>query len=212
MDHSTPARPRRIVVGISGATGATFGVAVLRRLAAMQVETHLVVSKWARHTIEHETSMTIQDVYRLATHVHAPGDQSSVLSSGSFRTDGMIIAPCSVRSVASIAQGIADNLMLRAADVVLKERKPLILMVRESPFSAIHLANMLTLARLGVSIFPPVPAFYNRPESVEQLVDHIVVRALDQLGIEDPNARRWDGQLGRPGDVPTWPEDPNPDP
>lgn len=211
--HEVPApRARRIVVGISAATGATFGIAMLRKLAALEVETHLIVSKWARHTIEHETDLTVQQVHELATHWHAPGDQSSLLSSGSFRTDGMIVAPCSVRSVASMAHGVADNLLLRAADVTLKERKPLILLVRETPLSAIHLENMLTLARLGVSIFPPVPAFYNRPETVEHLVDHIVVRALDQLGIEDPSARRWDGHLDRPGTPRTRSGQPSTDP
>jgi 4-hydroxy-3-polyprenylbenzoate decarboxylase len=188
-------RPPRIVVGISAATGAIFGVEVLRRLAQAEVETHLVVSKWARRTIEHETELTFAEVCSLATHVHPHGDQSSVLSSGSFRTDGMIVAPCSVRSAASIAHGIADNLILRAADVMIKERKPLVLMVRESPLSAIHLRNMLTLAELGVTIFPPVPAFYGRPDTIDEVVSHIVTRALDQLGLEDPQASRWDGRL-----------------
>jgi 4-hydroxy-3-polyprenylbenzoate decarboxylase len=183
-------------VGISAATGAVFGVEILRRLAQMEAETHLVVSKWARRTIEHETGMTLDEVGSMATHVHSHGDQASVLSSGSFRTDGMIVAPCSVRSAASIAHGVADNLLLRAADVIIKERKPLVLMVRESPLSAIHLRNMLTLAELGVTIFPPVPAFYNHPKTVDDVVDHVVTRALDQLGLEDTLASRWDGRLG----------------
>jgi 4-hydroxy-3-polyprenylbenzoate decarboxylase len=195
-DNELHRRPPRIVVGVSAATGAIFGVEVLRRLARMDVETHLVVSKWARRTIEHETGMTLDEVGAMATHVHSHGDQASVLSSGSFRTAGMIVAPCSVRSVASIAHGIADNLLLRAADVTIKERKPLVLMVRESPLSAIHLRNMVTLAELGVTIFPPMPAFYNHPETVDDIVGHIVTRALDQLGIEDPDASRWDGRLG----------------
>jgi 4-hydroxy-3-polyprenylbenzoate decarboxylase len=177
-------------------------VRVLERLAAHGVETHLVISKWARRTIEHETSRTVAEVEALASVVHAPGDQASLLSSGSFRTDGMVVAPCSVRSVGAIAHGIADNLLLRAADVVIKERKPLVLMVRETPLSPIHLENMLALARLGVTIFPPVPAFYHRPETLDDVVDHSVARALDQLGIVDPATPRWDGQLARPTQQP----------
>lgn len=195
MVQSETSRPRRIVVGISAATGVVFGVEVLRRLAATRVETHLVVSKWARRTLEHETGLSMEDVHALASHVYTHGDQSAVLASGSFRTDGMIIAPCSMRTLAAIAHGVADNLILRAADVVIKERKPLVLMVRESPLSAIHLENMLTLARLGVSIAPPMPAFYQRPESIEDLVGHVVTRALDQLGLEDAEAPRWEGRL-----------------
>lgn len=188
-------RRMRIVVGISAATGAIYGIRTLEHLAKADVETHLVISPWARRTIEHETGCTVADVENLAYHVHRPNDQASVLSSGSFRVDGMIIAPCSVRSLAGIANGVADNLLLRAADVSLKERKPLILMVRETPLNAIHLENMLRLVRLGVTIFPPVPAFYHRPESIDDIVRHTVARALDQFGLEDPDLARWDGRL-----------------
>lgn len=190
-----PARPRRIVVGISAATGATFGVRVLEHLAAAGVETHLVISKWGRRTIEHELGIPVSDVERLASTVHSHGDQAATLSSGSFRTDGMIIAPCSVRTAASIAHGTADNLLLRAADVTIKERAPLVLIVRESPLSAVHLENLLKLARIGVVINPPMPAFYNHPATVDDLVEHVVVRALDQLGLEAACARRWDGVM-----------------
>ncbi|GAA1512950.1 UbiX family flavin prenyltransferase [Nocardioides humi] len=194
-------RPRRIVVGISAATGAVYGVRVLEKLAEAGVESHLIISTWARRTIEHETGATVASVERLASVVHRPGDQASVLSSGSFRTDGMIVAPCSVRSVASIAHGVADNLLLRAADVTIKERKPLVLMVRETPLSVIHLENLTLLARAGVTIFPPVPAFYGQPGSIRDIVDHTVSRALDQLGVEDDQAHRWDGRLDRPARV-----------
>jgi 4-hydroxy-3-polyprenylbenzoate decarboxylase len=189
-------RPVRITVAITGATGAIFGIRALERLSAMDVETHLIVSNWGRRTIEHETDYSMRDVQALAGHVHAVTNQASLLSSGSFRVDGMIIAPCSVRTVAGIATGLADNLITRAADVVLKERHRLVLVVRESPLSETHLENLLKLSRMGVSVFPPVPAFYNHPKSVGDLVDQIVVRALDQLGLEPPDAERWIGRLG----------------
>jgi 4-hydroxy-3-polyprenylbenzoate decarboxylase len=192
-------RPPRIAVGITGATGAIFGVRVLERLSVMGVETHLVVSHWGRRTIEHETDYRMSDLRGIASAVHAVTNQASLLSSGSFRIDGMIIAPCSVRTVAAIATGLADNLVTRAADVVLKERHKLVLMVRESPLSEIHLENLLKLSRMGVSVFPPVPAFYNHPKTVDDVVDHIVVRALDQLGLVDDAAERWVGRLGRSG-------------
>lgn len=193
-----PATPR-IVVGISAATGAVLGVRALQRLGEMGVETHLVVSKWARQTIEHETGLSLPEVERLATAVYRHGDQSALIASGSFRIDGMIVAPCSMRSMAAIAQGLADNLLVRAADVTIKERKPLVLMVRETPLSPIHLTNMLTLAHLGVSICPPMPAFYNHPETIDDIVEHVVGRALDQLGFEGGRVQRWDGDMRRSG-------------
>lgn len=199
MGAMTGGSPTRIVVGISAATGAIFGIRMLEKLAELGVETHLVVSKWARRTIEHETGRNFVEVERLACASYAPGDQAARISSGSFRTHGMIVAPCSVRSAAAIAQGTADNLLLRAADVTMKERRPLVLMVRETPLSAVHLTNLLTLARLGVSICPPVPAFYNHPQGIDDLVNHLVGRALDQFGLEDASVRRWDGRLGRIG-------------
>lgn len=189
--------PVRIVVGISAATGAILGVRVLERLAAMGVETHLVISKWARQTIELETDRTAAEVEALASAVYRHGEQSAAISSGSFRTDGMIVAPCSVRSAAAIAHGLADNLLVRAADVTLKERRPLVLMVRETPLSQVHLSNLLTLASMGVSVCPPMPAFYNHPQSIDDLLDHVVGRALDQLGLADDNVRRWDGSMRR---------------
>ena len=199
-------RPPRIAVAITGATGAIFGIRVLERLSTLGVETHLIVSHWGRRTIEHETDHTMRDVREMAHTVHAVTNQASLLSSGSFRIDGMIIAPCSVRTVAAIATGLADNLITRAADVVLKERHKLVLVVRESPLSEIHLENLLKLARMGVTVFPPMPAFYNHPKSVDDVVDHIVVRALDQFGLVVEDAARWVGRLG-PGPVEPDPDD-----
>lgn len=188
-------RPRRIAVAVTGATGAPFGVRILQRLAQARVETHLILSQWGRRTIEHETPFSVADVKAMADVVHPVGDQSATLSSGSFRLDGMIIAPCSMRTLAAISHGLADNLITRTADVVLKERRPLVLLVRETPLNFIHLQNMLTAHQAGAIIVPPVPAFYNRPESVDDLVDHIAGRALDQLGLEPADLHRWDGVL-----------------
>lgn len=187
--------PRRVIVAITGATGAIFGVRTLERLREFDVETHLVVTSWGARTLEHETSYRLADVHRLADVVHGPQHQAATISSGSFLTDGMVIAPCSVKTLASIAAGYAGDLVARAADVVLKERRPLVLMVRESPFSEIHLKNMLKLARMGARIVPPLPAFYNHPASVDDVVDHIVTRALDQLALHSATTSRWDGHM-----------------
>ncbi|WP_059103321.1 UbiX family flavin prenyltransferase [Shouchella shacheensis] len=183
----------KLIVGITGATGAIFGIRMLEILREAGVETHLVTSKWAAVTIAHETPYTVRDVEALADYVYAPHDQAARISSGSMRVDGMIIAPCSMKTLASIRIGLADNLVSRAADVIMKERKRLLLMTRENPLSTIHLENMLELSKMGAVMFPPVPAFYNSPHTIEDLVDHIVYRALDQFGIERPEARRWDG-------------------
>jgi 4-hydroxy-3-polyprenylbenzoate decarboxylase len=185
----------RIIVAITGATGAIFGVRTLERLREFDVETHLVISAWGAKTIEHETGLSVRQVRALADVSHRPGDQGATISSGSFATTGMIVAPCSVKTLASVASGLADDLVARAADVVIKEQRKLVLMVRESPFSPIHLENMLKLARMGVSILPPMPAFYNNPSSLEDMVDHIVTRALDQFGLHSDSTPRWDGVL-----------------
>ena len=189
----------RIIVAITGATGAPFGVRILELLRDAGVEIHLVMSTWGRRTVEHETGRAGREVERLADVTHSVGDLAAVISSGSFRTDGMIIAPCSVRTLAAIANGLADNLVTRAADVVLKERRRLVLLVRETPFSEIHLENMVRLARMGAVILPPTPAFYNHPESIDDILDHLGMRALDQFGldIETVRTRRWDGRLRR---------------
>jgi 4-hydroxy-3-polyprenylbenzoate decarboxylase len=183
----------KIVVGITGASGAIFGIRTLEALHALGGETHLIVSKWARSTIAHETPMPLEELEKLASTVHHPDNQAAPLSSGSFKTDGMIVAPCSMKTLAAIRAGFGDSLICRAADVHLKERRKLVLLVRESPFSEIHLENMLALSRMGAIIFPPIPAFYNRPGSIDQIVDHIVGRVLDQFGLDMPGLARWSG-------------------
>lgn len=185
----------RIVLAITGASGALFGIRTLERLREMDVETHLLISTWGAQTIVHETNYSVQDVRDMATVVHGRANQSASISSGSFHTDGMIVSPCSVKTLATIATGTADNLVARAADVTLKERRPLVLVVRESPLNEIHLENMLKLARVGVTILPPVPAFYNHPTSLGDMIDHVVTRTLDQLGYRSDVTRRWDGTL-----------------
>lgn len=183
----------RLVVAITGASGAIFGVRTLQALRELGVETHLVLSRWARTTITHETSFTVDQVEKLASQVHNGDNQAAPISSGSFRTDGMIIAPCSMKTLAAIRTGYGDTLISRAADVILKERRRLVLVARESPFSEIHLENMLALARMGAVIFPPVPAFYNGPKTIDDLVNHIVGRILDQFGLDLPGVHRWRG-------------------
>jgi len=184
---------QRLIVGITGATGAIFGVRLLQALEGSGIETHLVISKWALQTIEQEVDLPVDAIRSLAAVTHEPGNFNAPIASGSFRVDGMVVAPCSVRSLAAIAHGNGDTLIHRAADVVLKERRRLVLLVREMPLSEIHLENMLKLARMGATIMPPMPAFYNRPETIEDIVDHVVARTLDQLEIPAPFARRWDG-------------------
>src|SRR5262247_1869189 len=176
-------KPTRLVVGITGATGTIFGVRLLQMLHGSGVETHLVVSKWAARTLAHETPYSLKDVQELATQSYGSGDQGAAISSGSFVTLGMVIAPCSMRTLAAIAHGLGDNLIHRAADVVLKERRKLVLAVREAPLSEIHLENMLKLSRMGVVIIPPVPAFYDHPQCIEDLVSNVVMRIMDQFEI-----------------------------
>src|SRR3989454_9244797 len=185
----------RLIVGITGATGTIFGVRLLEVLKDAGVESHLVLSKWGARTLVHETPFTVECVKGLATCTYPDSDQGAAISSGSFITDGMIVAPCSMRTLAAIANGQGDNLIHRAADVILKERRKLALMVREAPLNAIHLENMLKLSRMGVVITPPVPAFYNHPQSVDDMVNHIVMRALDQFGIHTDAMSRWDGLM-----------------
>jgi 4-hydroxy-3-polyprenylbenzoate decarboxylase len=186
---------QRLVVAITGATGAIFGVRLLEALKTAQVETHLILSKWGQQTVEHETGLTLADLQERAAVVHGSGNMAATISSGSFRTDGMVIAPCSMRTVGAIAHSNGDNLVHRAADVVLKERRKLVLVPRETPLSEIHLENLLKLARIGVVIMPPMPAFYNRPASLDDIVNHLVARVLDQFDIDASFARRWDGVM-----------------
>lgn len=183
----------RLVVAITGASGAIYGVRMLERLRELPVETHLVVSRWARVTIEHETDYSLADVKALADVTYSENDQAAAVSSGSFTTRGMVIAPCSTKTLAGIATGFAYNLVCRAADVVLKERRPLVLAVRETPLNAVHLRNMLTLCELGATIVPPTPAFYARPADLDELVDYTVLRILDQFGFELESDSRWRG-------------------
>ena len=190
--------PRRIVVGITGASGSILGVRLLEMLRETPIETHLVLSRWAAHTLTHETAYTVEQVQQLATEVYAPGDQGAAISSGSFLTSGMIVVPCSVRTVAAIAHGLGDNLIHRAADVILKERRRLVLAVREAPLSDIHLENMLKLSRMGAVICPPVPAFYQQPKTLDDVVSHTVARLLDQLDIHVDAGFRWTGMRKSP--------------
>jgi 4-hydroxy-3-polyprenylbenzoate decarboxylase len=185
----------RIIVAITGATGAIFGVRALERLREFDVETHLIISPWGAKTIEHETGRSVKEVRSLADISHRPQDQGATISSGSFLTLGMLVAPCSVKTLAAISAGLADDLVARAADVVLKEQRKLVLMVRESPLSQIHLENMLRASRAGAIILPPMPAFYTHPATVDDMVDHIVTRALDQFGLHSDATKRWDGHL-----------------
>ncbi|CBG89799.1 non-oxidative hydroxyarylic acid decarboxylases subunit B [Citrobacter rodentium] len=184
----------RLIIGMTGATGTPLGVALLQALRKMPgVETHLVMSKWAKTTIELETPYSARDVAGLADYSYSPTDQAAAISSGSFCTDGMIVIPCSMKTLAGIRAGYAEGLVGRAADVVLKEGRKLVLVPREMPLSAIHLENMLALSRMGVAMVPPMPAFYNQPQTVDDITQHIVARVLDQFALEHPLARRWQG-------------------
>ncbi|WP_269855935.1 non-oxidative hydroxyarylic acid decarboxylases subunit B [Streptomyces sp. RPT161] len=194
----------RLIVGMTGATGAIFGVRLLENLRQLpELETHLVLSRWARTTVELETGLSMREVSELADVTHSPEDQGAVISSGSFRTDGMIIAPCSMKTLAGIRAGYADGLIARAADVVLKERRKLVLVPRETPLSEIHLENMLALTRMGAQMVPPMPAFYNHPASVDDIVDHVTARILDQFGLPAPAAKRWEGMRAARAQQPT---------
>ena len=200
--------PQRLIVAITGATGAIYGVRMLEMLRDAAIETHLVISPWGRRTLIHETAHTVDEVQRLATVTYLANDQGAAISSGSFLTMGMAIVPCSMRTLGAVAHGLGDNLIHRAADVVLKERRRLLLAPREAPLSEIHLDNMLKLSRMGVVICPPMPGFYQRPESIDDLVNHSVVRMLDQFGIHVEGPGRWGEEfaLGVPAKV--TPEDP----
>lgn len=184
----------RLIVGMTGATGAPLAVGLLKALQEIEdVETHLVMSKWAKTTIELETAYSVQDVVGMANVTHNSADQASTISSGSFKTDGMIIIPCSMKTLAGIRSGYAEGLIGRAADVVLKENRKLVLVPRETPLSTIHLENLLALSRIGAAIVPPMPAYYNHPETIQDINDHIITRVLDQFGLEYHRAKRWKG-------------------
>ena len=184
-----------LVVALTGATGMPYGVRLLEVLRDAGVPTHLVMSKWAIQTLLHETTTSVEAVKRLATEVHNVEDHGAAISSGSFVTRGMVVVPCSMRTLAAISTGSGTNLIHRAADVVLKERRRLVLVPREAPLSEIHLEHMLRLTRMGTVIFPPVPAFYQRPGSIADLVNHTVMRILDQFDLHLDAAGRWDGRM-----------------
>jgi len=185
------AQPQRLIVAITGATGAIYGVRLLEMLRDTPTQTHLVISPWGRRTLLHETSFTVDHVLRLADVTYFPNDQGAAISSGSFLTMGMAIVPCSMRTLAAVAHGLGDNLIHRAADVVLKERRKLLLAPREMPLNDIHLENMLKLSRMGTIICPPVPGFYQRPSSIDDIVNQTVVRILDQFDIHLDSPGRW---------------------
>lgn len=179
---------------MTGATGAIIGVRLLTALRELDVETHLVVSRWARATITEETPYTVREVTNLASVSYSPDDQGAAISSGSFRTDGMMVVPCSMKTVAGIRTGYAGDLIGRAADVTLKERRRLVLLARETPLSTIHLENLLALSRMGATVLPPAPAFYNHPSTIADIVEHIVGRTLDQFELDLTTVRRWTGK------------------
>lgn len=181
----------RIVIGITGASGAIYGITLLQVMANVGVETHLVMSEWAKKTIELETEYSVTDVEKMSSRHYPESDQAASISSGSFKTDGMIIAPCSMKTLSGISHGFNANLIGRAADVTLKEGRRLVIVPRETPLSLIHLENMVTAARAGVTIFPPIPAFYNKPQRIQDMVDHTVARILDHFGIETHITKRW---------------------
>ena len=189
----------RLIIGITGATGTIYGVRLLEMLQETGIESHLILSKWGARTLIHETPYRLEQVQQMATHHYASQDQGAPISSGSFVTRGMVICPCSVRTLAAVAHGYGDSLIHRAADVVLKERRKLVLVVREAPLSDIHLENMLKLSRLGATMFPPVPAFYNHPQTIEDIVGQTVMRVLDQFGIHVSSHKRWDGIMSTTG-------------
>ena len=188
-DRNTP--PPRLVVGVSGASGVIYGIRMLQTLRRIGVESHLVVSRSAEVTLAHETAMKVAELRALADVSYSAADIGAAISSGSFRTLGMVVAPCSVRTMSEIASGVTSTLLTRAADVALKERRRLVLMVRETPLHLGHLRTMTALAEMGAVIAPPVPAFYARPDSIDDLVDHSVGRVLDLFGLDAGNLRRW---------------------
>ena len=188
---------QRIVVGISGASGVIYGVRLLQILRELPVEIHLVMSTSAEVTLAYETDFKVAQIKALAHHCHKISDMAAPLSSGSFKTLGMVVAPCSVRSVAEMASGVTTSLLTRAADVILKERRRLVLMVRETPLHLGHLRNLAALTEMGAIIAPPVPAFYNRPKSLEDMIDHSLGRVLDLFGLDTGKVKRWGEESGK---------------
>src|SRR6516165_7251834 len=187
---------KRLIVGISGASGIVYGVRTLEALRALGMETHLVMTRSAQVTLAHELSMKVADINALATYVHRIDDLAASIASGSFQTMGMIVAPCSIKSLSEIAMGATSTLLTRAGDVVLKERRRLVLMVRETPLHLGHLRSMAAVTEMGAIVMPPVPAFYPRPKTIEDIVNHTVGRALDLFGIGNELVSRWGETIG----------------
>ena len=188
-----PARSVRVVVGVTGATGAVYAVQLLQRLNDCGCETHLVASPAGILNVHHELGLDRKALEALATHAYSPADVGAAIASGSFTTSAMVIAPCSMKTLAAVAHGLSDNLLTRAADVTLKERRRLILMVRETPFNLAHLRNMVAVTEMGGVIFPPLPAFYHRPQSIDELVNDTVERVMSMLGVDDAQPKAWAG-------------------
>lgn len=193
MSPLTTPRPRRLIVGITGASGALYGVRLLQRARTLGIDTHLVATPAGILNVHHELGLDRRELEALATQAHAPGDVGACIASGSFTTDAMVIAPCSMKTLAAVAHGFGDNLLTRAADVTLKERRRLVLMVRETPFNLAHLRNMTAVTEMGGIVFPPLPAFYHRPQTIEQLIDDTVERVLAVLQIEAAQPTEWQG-------------------
>jgi 4-hydroxy-3-polyprenylbenzoate decarboxylase len=190
MNTKTPSRPR-LVVGISGASGVIYGIRMLQILRELDVESHLVMSKSAQVTLTHETDMSVADVKALADVNYSNTDIGAAISSGSFKVEGMVVAPCSIKTLSEISTGVTSSLLSRAADVNLKERRRLVLMVRETPVHLGHLRSMTAVTEAGAIVYPPVPAFYARPQSLEEMVDHSLGRVLDLFGFDAGTVRRW---------------------
>lgn len=187
-------RKNRIVVAISGASGTIYAINLLKALKPLSdIETHVIMSSWGYENLKLETELTKADFAALCDHLYSNKDLGATIASGSFLTDGMVVVPASMKTVAGIACGFSDNLIGRAADVVLKEQRKLILVPRETPLNTIHLENLTKLSRMGVQVIPPVPAFYNHPETIQDIIDHNTAKLLDALGIENDYAGRWEG-------------------
>ncbi len=189
----TPPRAPRLVVGITGASGAVYGVRLLERARALGVDTHLVATSAGLLNVHHELGLDRQALNALATEAHSPGDVGACIASGSFATAAMVVAPCAMKTLAAVAHVLGDNLLTRAADVTLKERRRLVLMVRETPFNLAHLRNMTAVTEMGGIVFPPLPAFYHRPQSIDELVNETVERVLQLVGIDEAAPQSWQG-------------------
>ena len=183
----------KIIVGISGGSGSIYALSLLKALKELKVETHLVVTNMGKAVMEHECGVTINELKKIASYFHDNDNLFAPIASGSFKVGGMVVVPCSMKTLSAIANGYSDSLLTRACDVTIKEKRKLVLVPRETPLSSIHLENMLKLSRIGVTVFPPIPGFYNHPESLEDIVLNITGRILDNLGIDNTLANRWKG-------------------